>query len=150
MKCPKCGNTESKVTDTRSTDDYKAIRRRRECLSCGRRFTTYEVIETTPILVVKNDGTRQAFDINKLKNGIIKSCEKRPVSMSEIDGIIDAIEKQLSNEMCQEVTSKELGEIVMSKLKNIDEVAYVRFASVYRRFKDLSTFMEEIKKLTNE
>ena len=140
MKCIYCASEESKVLDSRNSDESNAIRRRRECLNCGRRFTTYETIETTPILVVKNDGSRQSFDASKLKNGIIKACEKRPVSMSQIDEIVSGIEKHLQNKLTQEVRSSQLGEMVMEALKNLDEVAYVRFASVYRQFKDLESF----------
>ena len=147
MKCMYCGHTDSKVIDSRPSDDGAAIRRRRECANCGKRFTTYETVETTPILVVKTNGNRQAFDANKLKNGIIKSCEKRPVPMWKIDKLVEDIQKSIYNSLEQEVTSKKLGEMVMEGLKEIDEVAYVRFASVYRSFKDISTFMKELEKL---
>ena len=140
MKCIYCGAEESKVLDSRNSEESNAIRRRRECLVCGRRFTTYETIETTPILVIKNDGSRQSFDPEKLKRGIIKACEKRPVSMSQIENIVGTIEKQIQNKLTQEVKSSQLGEMVMDALKGIDEVAYVRFASVYRQFKDLDIF----------
>ncbi len=140
MKCIYCNAEESKVLDSRNSEETNAIRRRRECLSCGRRFTTYETIETTPILVIKNDGSRQSFDPEKLKRGIIKACEKRPVSMSQIEGIVDTIEKQIQNKLTQEVKSSQLGEMVMDALKNIDEISYVRFASVYRQFKDIESF----------
>ncbi|MCI8554974.1 MAG: transcriptional repressor NrdR [Clostridia bacterium] len=140
MKCIYCGAEESKVLDSRNSEESNAIRRRRECLVCGRRFTTYETIETTPILVIKNDGSRQSFDPEKLKRGIIKACEKRPVSMSQIENIVGTIEKQIQNKLTQEVKSSQLGEMVMDALKGIDEVAYVRFASVYRQFKDLDSF----------
>lgn len=140
MKCIYCGAEESKVLDSRNSEESNAIRRRRECLVCGRRFTTYETIETTPILVIKNDGSRQSFDPEKLKRGIIKACEKRPVSMSQIENIVGTIEKQIQNKRTQEVKSSQLGEMVMDALKGIDEVAYVRFASVYRQFKDLDSF----------
>lgn len=123
------------------------IRRRRECTGCGRRFTTYETIETTPVLVIKNGGNREAFDPSKIKNGIIKACEKRPVPMYKIDKLVEDVQKQVYNSLDQEVTSKEIGEMVMAGLKEIDEVAYVRFASVYRSFKDISTFMRELEKL---
>ena len=139
MKCIYCGAEESKVLDSRNSEESNAIRRRRECLVCGRRFTTYETIETTPILVIKNDGSRQSFDPEKLKRGIIKACEKRPVSMSQIENIVGTIEKQIQNKLTQEVKSSQLGEMVMDALKGIDEVAYVRFASVYRQFKDLDS-----------
>ena len=145
MRCMYCGCTESKVIDSRSTDEDRTIRRRRECMQCGRRFTTYETIETTPVLVVKNGGNRQAFDPNKIKNGIIKACEKRPVSMSKIDKLVEDIKKQVYNSLEQEISSKRIGEMVMDGLKEIDEVAYVRFASVYRSFKDISAFLKELE-----
>lgn len=147
MKCMYCGHTDSKVIDSRPSDDGTAIRRRRECNNCNKRFTTYETIETTPILVIKTNGNRQAFDANKLKNGIIKSCEKRPVPMYKIDELVENIQKKIYNSLEQEVSSKKIGEMVMEGLKEIDEVAYVRFASVYRSFKDISTFMKELEKL---
>ena len=147
MKCMYCGYTESKVIDSRSTDEGRTIRRRRECMQCGKRFTTYETIETTPVLVVKNGGNRQAFDPNKIKNGIIKACEKRPVSMYKIEKLVEDIKKQIYNSLEQEITSKQIGEMVMEGLRQIDEVAYVRFASVYRQFKDIDTFMHELNKL---
>ncbi|MBQ9710323.1 MAG: transcriptional repressor NrdR [Clostridia bacterium] len=147
MKCMYCGCTDSKVIDSRATDDGSSIRRRRECTECGRRFTTYETVETTPILVIKASGTREMFDENKLKGGIIKSCEKRPVPMYKIDKLVDDIKKQIYNSLDQEVTTKQIGEMVMVGLKEIDEVAYVRFASVYRSFKDVSTFMKELEKM---
>ena len=150
MKCMYCGCVESKVIDSRSTDEGKAIRRRRECMQCGRRFTTYETIETTPVLVVKNGGNRQAFDPNKIKNGIIKACEKRPVSMTKIDKLVDDIKKEIYNSLEQEITSKRIGEMVMDGLKQIDEVAYVRYASVYRQFTDISSFMEELQTMMKE
>lgn len=150
MKCPYCEFLESKVVDSRPTDEGQAIRRRRECISCGKRFTTYENIEEIPIIVVKKGGNRQSYNRNKLLNGIIKSCEKRPVSINTIEKIVDEIEKKLSNSLEKEVTSIEIGELVMNKLKDVDEVSYVRFASVYRQFKDLNTFMEELKKILNE
>ena len=147
MKCMYCGHTDSKVIDSRPSEDGTAIRRRRECTNCNKRFTTYETIETTPILVIKTNGNRQAFDANKLKNGIIKSCEKRPVPMYKIDELVESIQKRIYNSLEQEVSSKKIGEMVMEGLKEIDEVAYVRFASVYRSFKDISTFMKELEKL---
>lgn len=131
--------------DSRSADDGRTIRRRRECTGCGRRFTTYETIEITPVVVVKNNGTRQSFNAEKIRNGIIKSCEKRPVSMSVIDGIVADISKQVYNSMESEITTKEIGEMVMERLKKVDEVSYVRYASVYRSFKDISSFMTELK-----
>lgn len=147
MKCNFCGCTESKVIDSRSSEDCTSIRRRRECLGCGKRFTTYETIETTPILVIKSSGTRQPFDKNKIKNGIIKACEKRPVAMSKIDDLVDDIQKKLYNSLNQEISSKDIGEMVMNGLKELDEVAYVRFASVYRSFTDVSSFMSELNKM---
>ncbi|MDD4111017.1 MAG: transcriptional regulator NrdR [Clostridia bacterium] len=147
MKCTYCGYPDSKVVDSRATDESNSIRRRRECLKCGKRFTTYENIETTPILVIKKDGSRQTFDPEKIKKGIIKACEKRPVSMGQIDAVILEIEKALSNSLKQEVTSNELGEMVMQKLKEIDEIAYVRFACVYRKFEDISKFIDFINTL---
>jgi len=150
MKCPFCSYFESKVNDSRPTNEGQAIRRRRECIKCGKRFTTYEKIEEIPIIVVKKDKNRQSYDRNKLLNGIIKACEKRPVSMDTIEKIVDEVEVTLSNSLEREVTSVEIGEIIMDKLKDIDEVAYVRFASVYRQFKDLNSFMEELKKILGE
>ena len=150
MKCMYCGCYESKVIDSRSTDENTMIRRRRECVKCGRRFTTYETVETTPVLVIKSSGNRESFDANKIKNGIIKACEKRPVPMFKIDKLVEDIQKQVYNSLNQEITAKEIGEMVMNGLKDIDEVAYVRFASVYRSFKDISTFMRELEKLTKK
>ena len=150
MKCMYCGYTESKVIDSRSTDEGRTIRRRRECMQCGKRFTTYETIETTPVLVVKNGGNRQAFDHNKIKNGIIKACEKRPVSMYKIEKLVEDIKKQIYNSLEQEITSKQIGEMVMEGLRQIDEVAYVRYASVYRSFTDISSFMSELETLMQE
>ena len=147
MKCLYCACTESKVIDSRSADDDRTIRRRRECTGCGRRFTTYETIEVTPILVVKNNGTRQSYNAEKVRNGIIKSCEKRPVPMSVIDEVVSDISKQVYNSMESEITTKTIGEMVMERLKKVDEVAYVRYASVYRSFKDLSSFMSELKQM---
>ncbi len=144
MKCIYCGNAESKVVDSRSTDDGNSIRRRRECLQCGKRFTTYEVIESTPVLVVKNDGTRQPFDPLKIKNGVIKACEKRPVAIRDIDALCASVEKQVYNSLEQEITSQAIGEMVMERLKGLDQVAYIRFASVYRQFRDVTTFIEFI------
>ena len=150
MKCMYCGYTESKVIDSRSTDEGRTIRRRRECMQCGKRFTTYETIETTPVLVGKNGGNRQAFDPNKIKNGIIKACEKRPVSMYKIEKLVEDIKKQIYNSLEQEITSKQIGEMVMEGLRQIDEVAYVRYASVYRSFTDISSFMSELETLMQE
>lgn len=145
MKCMYCGYTESKVLDSRPTDEGNSIRRRRECLKCGKRFTTYEMIEMTPILVVKNDGTRQQFDASKLKNGIVRSCEKRPVAMHDIDALVMSVEKQISNSLVQEISSRQIGEMVMKGLKDLDEIAYIRFASVYRQFRDVSALTDFIK-----
>lgn len=147
MKCLYCDCTESKVVDSRPSEDEKTIRRRRECVGCGRRFTTYETIEVSPVLVVKNNGTRQAYNAEKIRTGIIKSCEKRPVPMAVIDEVVADISKQVYNSMESEVTSKEIGEMVMERLKKVDEVAYVRYASVYRSFKDISSFMAELKSM---
>lgn len=150
MKCPYCEYFESKVIDSRPTDEGQTIRRRRECIKCGKRFTTYEKIEEVPIIIVKKGGNRQVYDRNKLLNGILKACEKRPVSIGTIERIVDDIERNLSNTLEKEITSVEIGEMVMNKLKNVDEVAYVRFASVYRQFKDVNSFMEELKKILDE
>ena len=144
MKCIYCGNAESKVVDARSTDEGNSIRRRRECLQCGKRFTTYEVIESTPVLVVKQDGTRQQFDPIKIKNGVIKACEKRPVAIREIDALVASVEKQVYNSLEQEISTKKIGELVMERLKELDQIAYVRFASVYRDFRDVTSFIEFI------
>lgn len=138
------------MIDSRLSEDGTTIRRRRECEKCGKRFTTHETIETTPVLVVKMNGARQLFDANKIKFGIMKACEKRPVPMQKIDEIAEDIQKQIANSMVQEISSKEIGEMVMSRLAQVDEVAYVRFASVYRQFKDLQSFMKELKKLKSE
>ncbi|MBQ7295173.1 MAG: transcriptional regulator NrdR [Clostridia bacterium] len=147
MKCPFCGYEESKVIDSRPTDEGEKIRRRRECISCGKRFTTYEIIESVPIVVVKKDKSRQAFDRVKLFNGMLRACEKRPVSIDQIEKVVTEIETDLQNSLDREVTSVHIGELVMEKLKELDEVAYVRFASVYRQFKDINTFMDELTKL---
>ena len=147
MKCMYCGCEDSKVIDSRSADEGRTIRRRRECINCGKRYTTYETIEDTPVLVVKSSGIRQAYDAQKVRNGIIKSCEKRPVSLNKIDEMVSNITKKVYNSMEQEVSSKRIGELVMDELKKVDEVAYVRYASVYRSFKDISSFMEELQKL---
>ena len=144
MKCIYCGHEESKVLDSRGNEENNSIRRRRECLGCGRRFTTYETIETTPILVVKNNGERELFNPAKIKSGIIKSCEKRPVSMHQIDELVADIEKKVQNTLDGEISSKKIGEYVMDGLRTLDEVAYVRFASVYKKFSDISTFFEFI------
>ena len=150
MKCMYCGCLDSKVIDSRSAEDGTIIRRRRECIKCGKRFTTYETVENTPIFVIKNNGARQAFDLNKLKAGIIKACEKRPVSAVDIDKLADDIQKRVYNSLAQEVTSKELGEMVCEGLKEIDEVAYVRFASVYRSFTDTTSFIKELEKMVKK
>lgn len=150
MKCPFCSYEESKVIDSRSADDGERIRRRRECLRCGKRFTTHEVIETVPLIVVKRDKSREVFDRNKLTAGILRACEKRPVSLEQIDNIVDVIEAQLQSSVDREVTSMKIGELAMEQIKNIDEVSYVRFASVYRQFKDINTFMKELNKLLTE
>lgn len=150
MKCPFCSYIDSKVIDSRPTDEGSTIRRRRECISCNKRFTTYEKIENVPIIVVKKDGRREAFDSSKILSGMLKACEKRPVPKKLIDEAVLDIEKKVYNTLDQEVTSERIGELVMKKLKELDEVAYVRFASVYRQFKDINTFMEELKKLLNE
>ncbi len=150
MKCPYCGYEESKVIDSRSADDGERIRRRRECLKCHKRFTTHEVIETVPIIVVKRDKSREVFDRNKLTAGILRACEKRPVSIQQIEKIVDHIEAKLQSSLDREVTSMQIGELTMEELKNVDEVSYVRFASVYRQFKDINTFMEELNKLLTE
>lgn len=147
MKCIYCGYFDSKVVDSRSTDESNSIRRRRECLNCGRRFTTYETVETTPILVVKADGSRQSFDAEKIKKGLIKACEKRPVSINQIEQIVLEIEKELSNSMKQEVKSSEIGEMVMQRLKPLDEIAYIRFACVYRKFEDVSNLINFLQTL---
>lgn len=145
MKCMFCGCEDSKVIDSRSADEGRTIRRRRECVKCGKRYTTYETIEDTPVLVVKSSGLRQAFDARKIKNGIIKSCEKRPVSLEAIDEMVSAVVKKVYNSMEQEISSKQIGEMVMEELKKYDEVAYVRYASVYRSFKDVESFMRELQ-----
>jgi len=150
MKCPFCGYGDSKVVDSRSTDDDVSIRRRRECLSCGKRYTTYEKVEDIPILVIKRNMNREYFDRSKIIGGLLKACQKRPVSRSQIENIADEVEKKITNEMLTEVKSEYIGELIMEHLKKIDEVAYVRFASVYRQFKDVNTFLEEIKNLMSD
>lgn len=147
MKCIYCGFEESKVIDSRSTDELNSIRRRRECLNCGKRFTTYETIETSPLLVVKMDGRRQPFDPLKLRKGLIKACEKRPVGIEQINKIVEDIEKQLNSSMATEVSSNKIGEMVMSKLKEIDEISYIRFACVYRKFEDVSNIIKFLENL---
>ncbi len=150
MKCPFCGFEESKVIDSRPTDEGERIRRRRECIKCAKRFTTYEIIESVPLIVVKKDKSREQFDRNKLMAGILRACEKRPVSLQTIEEAVNDIESQLQNSLDREVTSDRIGALCMEHLKDIDEVAYVRFASVYRQFKDVSTFVEEVSKLLQE
>ena len=147
MKCPFCGKLESKVVDSRPSDEGASIRRRRECLECHKRFTTYETMESLPLVVIKKDGSRQTFDKDKLLGSMLKACEKRSVPMSKLEEIANEIEQTLQNDMEREVSSSVIGELVMEKLKDVDEVAYVRFASVYRQFKDIGTFMEELNKL---
>jgi transcriptional repressor NrdR len=147
MRCLFCGHLESKVIDSRSTEEGTTIRRRRECLECGKRFTTYEKIETIPMIVVKKDGTRETFDREKVLNGILRACEKRPVTLSDIEKLIDDMESKLYNMLEREVTSERIGEMVMERLKDLDDIAYVRFASVYRQFKDINSFMDELAKI---
>ena len=150
MKCPYCSYTESKVVDSRPAEDSEKIRRRRECLSCGRRFTTYEAVENTPLVVVKKDKSRQLFDREKLLRWLLRACEKRPVSMETLERFVDSIEQNYANEMVKEVSSVELGEYVLRELKKLDKVAYIRFASVYRDFSDVDSFLVELKKLQEE
>jgi transcriptional repressor NrdR len=150
MRCPFCGHEEDKVIDSRPSDEGSAIRRRRECLTCGSRFTTYEKVENLPLLVVKKDGTRQPFDRDKLMSGILKSCEKRPVSTDQVEALVSSIEAQYQNSLKREISSREIGEMVMEGLKKIDEVAYVRFASVYRQFKDVNSFLLELNEILNK
>ena len=150
MKCPFCGHPESKVVDSRPSDEGTSIRRRRECLECHKRFTTYETMESLPLVVIKKDGSRQTFDKSKLLNGMLRACEKRPVSFDTLESIATDIEQSLQNDMDREIPSTRIGELVMERLKDVDEVAYVRFASVYRQFKDISTFMAELNKLLAE
>ena len=150
MKCPFCGYLESRVVDSRPADEGERIRRRRECLSCLKRFTTYEIVETLPIIVVKKDKSREPFERNKLFNGLLRACEKRPVSLEALEKIVDKIEAELLNSLEREVTSLRIGELAMEKLKQVDEIAYVRFASVYRQFADVNSFMEEITRLLHE
>ncbi|WP_286147781.1 transcriptional regulator NrdR [Neopoerus faecalis] len=150
MKCPFCGHPESKVIDSRPADENASIRRRRECLACGKRFTTYETVECLPIVVIKKDGSRQSFDRQKVLRGMIRACEKRPVSLAELEHIADEIEQELQNSMEREIRTADIGEKVMERLRSVDQVAYVRFASVYRQFKDIDTFMAELNKLLAE
>ena len=150
MKCPFCGYSESKVIDSRPAEEGTTIRRRRECLSCQRRFTTYEIVERMPLVVIKRDGSRQSFDKMKLINGMLRACEKRPVSLNQLEQIADEIEQELQGGLEREISTVNIGEMVMSRLKDVDEVAYVRFASVYRSFKDINTFMDELAKLLSD
>lgn len=147
MKCPYCGFHESKVIDSRRLEEINSIKRRRECLSCEKRFSTYERVELAPLVVIKKNGTREQFDRQKLLRGIMHACEKRPVSIDTMESMVSQIETALNNDLMQEVESEHIGELVMDKLKEVDEVAYVRFASVYRQFRDINTFMEELQKL---
>ena len=150
MNCPFCGYQESKVVDSRHSDDGSSIRRRRECLSCQKRFTTYETVESLPIVVVKKDLSRQSFDRSKVLNGMVRACEKRPVSMASLEKAADEIVQTVQNSLDREVSTDRIGELVMDKLRELDQVAYVRFASVYRQFKDLNTFMEELNKILKD
>lgn len=150
MKCPYCGDQESKVVDSRHSEDGVSIRRRRECLSCQRRFTTYETVESLPIIVVKKDGSRQSFDRNKILNGMVRACEKRPVPIAALENAALEIEQVLQNSLEREVSTDKIGELVMERLKPLDEVSYVRFASVYRQFKDINSFMHELNKILEE
>ena len=150
MKCPYCNYNESKVIDSRPADEGTTIRRRRECLACQKWFTTYVVMEHLPLVVIKRDGSRQSFDKNKVLNGMLRSCEKRPVPLADLEKISDEIEQELQNSFEREINTSEIGEMVMARLKELDEVAYVRFASVYRQFKDINTFMDELAKLLGD
>jgi len=150
MKCPFCSHTEDKVIDSRSSNEDKSVRRRRECLKCNKRFTTYEYIEEIPLMLIKKDGRREAFDRNKIISGILKACEKRPVSMEKVEAMVDKVEKELQKNFDKEVKAQVVGELVMDYLHKIDEVAYVRFASVYRQFKDINQFMKELKDLLSK
>ena len=150
MKCPYCGDQESKVVDSRHSDDGLSIRRRWECLSCQKRFTTYETVESLPIIVVKKDGSRQSFDRNKVLNGMVRACEKRPVPLASLEQAVSEIEQILQNSLEREVRSETIGELVMERLRRLDEVSYVRFASVYRQFKDVHSFMDELNKFLEE
>lgn len=150
MRCPYCSYSESKVIDSRPAEEGTTIRRRRECLSCGKRFTTYEIMERLPLLVIKRDGSRQSFDRMKVIGGMVKACEKRPVPVDEIERVADEIEQELQSSLEREVSSAQIGEMIMDRLKDLDQVAYVRFASVYRQFKDINTFLDELNKLLKE
>ena len=147
MRCPYCQHTDTKVTDSRTTDEGNSIRRRRECINCGRRFTTYEIIEEVPLMVLKKNGRRELFDRGKLLNGLLRSCDKRTVPMSGMEQVVNDVERDIRNEINQEVTTDRIGELVLQQLKDIDQVAYVRFASVYRKFDNIDSFMEELKAL---
>ncbi len=150
MKCPYCGFVEDKVIDSRPTDEGYSIRRRRECVKCAKRFTTYEKVESLPLMVVKKDKTRQPFDREKILSGLLHACEKRPISIDQLEKLVNEVEAKILNTLKREITTHEIGELVMTSLKELDEVAYVRFASVYRQFKDLNTFMEELSKLLQD
>ncbi len=150
MRCPFCDYHDSKVVDSRPTEEGSSIRRRRECNSCNKRFTTYEKVEQVPLIIIKKNGTRESYDRGKILNGVIKACEKRPVSLATIEFMVDDIEKELHNSMDKEVSSQQVGELIMDKLKDVDEVAYVRFASVYRQFADINSFKEELEKLLKD
>lgn len=150
MKCPYCGEQDSKVVDSRHSEDGSSIRRRRECLRCGKRFTTYELVESLPIVVVKRDGSRQSFDRQKILNGMLRACEKRPVSLASMEAAVDEIEQIIQNSLEREISTEEIGELVMERLKKLDEVSYVRFASVYRQFKDLNSFVQELNQMLAE
>ncbi len=150
MKCPYCQYSESKVIDSRPTDEDEKIRRRRECIRCGKRFTTYEIVETTPLMVMKKDGIIEPFNREKLLNGLLRACEKRPVSLKRLEQMVDEIEQKLKNSLEGEVSSRAIGELAMEELRGIDQVAYVRFASVYREFQDINSFMEELRKILDE
>lgn len=147
LKCPFCGNRDTKVLDSRPTEDSTSIRRRRECFGCAKRFTTYEKVEDIPIFIIKRDGSREPFSKRKILNGVLKSCEKRPISISDIEDLVDKIEKEVQSTMNREISSTYIGEVVMDKLKDFDDVAYVRFASVYKQFKDVNTFLNELQKI---
>ena len=150
MKCPFCAHTEDKVIDSRSSNEDKSVRRRRECMKCKKRFTTYEYVEEVPLMVIKKDGRRESFDRNKIISGILKACEKRPVSMEKVEAVVDRVEKELQKSFDKEVKAQVVGELVMEYLHKLDEVAYVRFASVYRQFKDINHFMKELKDLLSK
>ncbi|MCI8844585.1 MAG: transcriptional repressor NrdR [Oscillospiraceae bacterium] len=150
MKCPYCGEQESRVVDSRHAEESASIRRRRECLTCGKRFTTYETVERMPLVVVKKDGSRQSFDRAKILNGMLRACEKRPVALADLEAAVDEIEQTIQNSLDREIRTSDIGELVMDRIKPLDEVAYVRFASVYRQFKDIHTFMEELGKILAE